>query len=94
LTQQAVYVKQIPIRTINFDDPTEKAQHDKLVTLVETMLELQKKHHDARMEQDKELYERQIKMVDAQIDKQVYDLYGLTEEEVKVVEGRGGEVEI
>ena len=51
------------------------------------MLELQKKYHDARMEQDKELYERQIKIVDAQIDKMVYGLYGLTEEEVKVVEG-------
>ena len=36
---------------------------------------------------DKELYERQIKMVDAQIDRLVYDLYELTEEEVKVVEG-------
>jgi len=51
------------------------------------MLELQKKHHDARMEQDKELYERQIKLVDAQIDRLVYDLYGLTEEEIEVVEG-------
>jgi hypothetical protein len=36
---------------------------------------------------DKELYGRQIKIVDTQIDKQVYDLYGLTEEEVRVVEG-------
>jgi hypothetical protein len=51
------------------------------------MLELQKKHHDARMDSDKELYDRQIKMVDTQIDRLVYDLYGLTEEEVKVVEG-------
>ena len=50
------------------------------------MLELQKKHHDVRMEQDKELYERQIKVVDTQIDRLIYDLYGLTEEEVKVVE--------
>ena len=50
------------------------------------MLEQQKKYHDARMDRDKELYERQIKIVDAQIDKQVYDLYGLTEEEVNVVE--------
>ena len=50
------------------------------------MLELQKKHHDARMERDNELYERPIKIVDAQIDKQVYDLYGLTEGEVRVVE--------
>ena len=51
------------------------------------MLELQKKHHDVRLEQDKEIYERQIKLVDAQIDGRVYELYGLTEEEVKVVEG-------
>ena len=38
------------------------------------------------MERDKELYERQIKIVDAQIDGLVYDLYGLTEGEIKVVE--------
>jgi len=29
------------------------------------------------MERDKELYERQIKIVDSQIDGLVYDLYGL-----------------
>jgi hypothetical protein len=49
------------------------------------MLERQNKTHDARMERDKELYERQTKIVDAQIDRLVYDLYGLTEEEVRVV---------
>ena len=50
------------------------------------MLELQKKHHEARMERDKELYERQIKIVDRQIDRLVYELYGLTYEEIKVIE--------
>jgi len=50
------------------------------------MLELQKKHHGVRMEQDKELYERQIKIVDAQINQLVYDLYGLTDEEIEVAE--------
>jgi hypothetical protein len=39
------------------------------------------------MKRDKELYERQVKVVDAQIDRLVYDLYGVTEEEIKVVEG-------
>ena len=73
-------------RLRHFSNPEEVAQHEKLVALVESMLELQKKHHDAKMEQDKELYGRQIKIVDAQIDRLVYDLYGLTEEEVKVVE--------
>ena len=40
--------------------------------ITKNMLELQKKHHKARMERDKELYERQIKIVDAQIDQAVY----------------------
>ena len=82
-------LRQLPIRTIDFSNPSEKPMHDNLVALVDTMLELQMKYHEARMEQDKELYERQIKMVDVQIDRLVYDLYGLTEEEVKVVEGEG-----
>jgi hypothetical protein len=46
-------------------------------------------NHEARMKRDKELYERQIKIVDAEVDRLVYDLHGLTEEEIKVVEGRG-----
>jgi hypothetical protein len=40
------------------------------------------------MEQDKKLYERQIRIVDAQIDRLVYDLYRLAEEEIKMVESR------
>jgi hypothetical protein len=80
-------MKILPIRTIDFSSPAEKAQHDKLVSLVDNMLELQKKHHEARMERDKEIYERQIRIVDAQIDGLVYDLYGLTKGEIKVVEG-------
>ena len=50
------------------------------------MLELHKKYHDAIMDGDNELYERQIRIVDAQIDRLVYDLYGLTEEEIGIVE--------
>jgi type I restriction-modification system DNA methylase subunit len=46
-------IEQLPIRTIDFSNPTEKAQHDKLVALVENMLELQKKYRDAKMERDK-----------------------------------------
>jgi hypothetical protein len=74
-------------RLHRFSNPVEKAQHEKLVALVEYMLERHKKHHEAKMDRDKELYERQMKIVDAQIDRLVYDLYGLTGEEVKVVEG-------
>ena len=38
------------------------------------------------MERDEDIYERQINILDGQIDGLVYDLYGLTEEEIKVVE--------
>ena len=63
-----------------------RKKHDKLVALGDNMLELQKKYHNTKMERDKELYERQIKNVDAQIDRLVYVLYGLTEEEIRIVE--------
>ena len=36
---------------------------------------------------DKTLYQRQIKATDWQIDALVYELYGLTEEEIGIVEG-------
>jgi hypothetical protein len=41
------------------------------------------------MEREKEIYERQIMIVDAQSDRLVYVLYGLTEVETKVVEESG-----
>ena len=50
------------------------------------MLEIQKKYNEARMARDKELYEPPIKIVDAQIDRLICDLYRLTEAEMKVVE--------
>ena len=92
-----------PIRKINFDDPAEVAQHDKMVGFVEQMLALHKKLNgqktseflensevsDARglSPREKEMIQRQIEMVDSAIDRLVYALYGLTEEEIKIVEG-------
>jgi hypothetical protein len=42
----------------------------------------------AKTPQEKTSLERQIAATDAQIDKLVYDLYGLTLDEIQVVEGR------
>jgi hypothetical protein len=83
------YVGRLPIRRINFDDPAEKQQHDKIVALVDEMLQLQKEYAAAAREKlpKADVLKRRIDEVDAQIDALVYDLYGLTEEEIKVVEG-------
>ena len=65
---------------------SEKQKHDKLVQLVDQMLENQEYYHNAKSEDDKKLYKRIIDQLDSQIDVLVYNLYDLTEEEIKVVE--------
>jgi hypothetical protein len=80
-------VVKIPIRTINFADPADKARHDRMVTLVTQMLDLNKNVQDARLEQEKMQLSRQIEATNAAIDKLVYELYGLTREEIAIVEG-------
>jgi hypothetical protein len=74
------------IYTTNFDDPTDVARHDKMVALVERMLELHRKLAAAAIRSDRRLYQRQIEAADRQIDALVYELYGLTEEEITIVE--------
>ena len=81
-------VKMLPIHSINFEDPTEKARHDKMVSLVERMLTLNK-DLPGKMRQEKTVMQRQIEATDKQIDALVYELYGLTEDEIKIVEGQG-----
>ena len=76
-----------PISTINSSDPTDKDHHDKMVSLVEQMLSFNKQLASAKTAHDKTILQRQIDATDKQIDLLVYELYGLTEEEIKIVEG-------
>ena len=48
---------------------------------------LNKKLQDVSHDLDKELLSRQVEATDASIDKLVYNLYELTEEEIGIVEG-------
>ena len=83
-------VMKLPIRRIDFENLAEKLAHDEIVRLVEKMLALQKEHQYVRREDDLDRVrnlERQIAQVDAEIDQRVYALYGLTEDEIKTVEG-------
>lgn len=56
--------------------------------LVEQMLELHRQLAAARTPQEQTALERQIAATDTQIDRLVYDLYSLTEDEIKIVEGK------
>ncbi len=79
-------LSQVPIRAINFDDPEEKAAHDKIVELVEKMLEAKKHLASARTDRDKQLYHRLCDTLDKQIDDLVYQLYEITEDEKRLIE--------
>ena len=67
---------------------TDKTRHDRMVKLVEVMLELHKRKTAANTLNEQEQLQRQIAVTDQEIDALVYELYGLTEEEIKIVEGR------
>ncbi len=79
-------ILQLPFHAINFDDPTDIARHDEMVALVEQMLALHKELQSAG-EADRADLEKQTAETDAKIDALVYELYGLTEDEIRVVEG-------
>jgi type II restriction/modification system DNA methylase subunit YeeA len=55
--------------------------------LVERMLELHKQKQAATSETARARIEREIHVTDEQIDALVYELYGLTDDEIKIVEG-------
>jgi len=46
---------------------------------------------DVNLEHERTLLSRQVEATDAAIDKLVYELYGLTEEEIAIVEGKEGQ---
>ena len=79
------FMRSFPIRAIDFDNPADKAMHDKMVALVERMLDL---HRQAGLTVvQRGLVEQRIEAVDREIDELVYRLYGLSEAEVGIVEG-------
>jgi predicted type IV restriction endonuclease len=83
------YVETLPIRAIDFSRRPEKAAHDRVVTLVDSMLGLQEQLAPANSVAQKAIIQRQIDATEAEIDRLVYDLYGLTAEEIAIVEGKG-----
>ncbi|MDR0444121.1 MAG: hypothetical protein LBH44_12025, partial [Treponema sp.] len=81
------HVEQLPIPTLDLSKKNDKAKHDNLVSLVDKMLELKQKEATEPNQQQKTMISRQIDGVDKAIDTAVYELYNLTEDEIKVVEG-------
>ena len=64
------------------------SQQQKIISLVEQMLSLQKKYHDEKISGgEKERLKQQIENTDYEIDEEIYKLYEITDEEKRIVEG-------
>lgn len=83
------FIGRLPIRRIDFSNPAEKTDHDQLVSLVDQIMTLHRQSATAKSPLDKEALDRQLHAASREIDRLVYELYGLTEEEIKIVEGEG-----
>ncbi len=74
-----------PIKQIDFYNKSEKQIHDDLVSLVDIMLDLNKKIQTAKGSEKRQI-QKQIEKTDKEIDEIVYKLYGITDEERKIIE--------
>jgi hypothetical protein len=79
--------RELPFPKIDLKKPADKARHDKLVVLVDKLLGLMPKLRAATSDSEKAVLQNAVTASDQQIDALVYELYGLTKEEIKLVEG-------
>lgn len=76
----------MPIAEVDLSHPGEKSRHDWMVQLTEQMLSLHKQLVATKTPQDQTVLQRQIDATDRQIDQLVYELYGLSDAEIQIVE--------
>jgi type I restriction-modification system DNA methylase subunit len=80
----------LPIRPIDFGKADDIAKYDKMILLVDRMLELNRKRAGESNPETLGFLETQIVNTDRQIDRLVYDLYDLTPGEILLIENLSG----
>jgi hypothetical protein len=78
--------KNLPVYTPDFDRPEDRARHDRVEKLVQRRIDLEKIYQAATSDQERGTLQKKIQITDQQIDRLVYELYGLAPEEISVVE--------
>ena len=79
-------VLNLPIRAIDFDSPADVEMHGRMMELVAKMIDLHGQLPRLSAAQ-REVVEMQIEATDKEVDALVYKLYGLTDDEIKIVGG-------
>lgn len=80
-------LKKLPIPDIDISQGNKADIHNKIITIVLLMQEIQEKIKATKADNDIKLQKQKADILDNQIDDLVYKLYSLTDKEIKVVEG-------
>ena len=86
LSANRQFLSQLPFRTIDFADKSDRTRHNTLVALVDKMLALVPKLRAETRERERAVLANAVQTTDRKIDDLVYELYGLTPEEIALVE--------
>ncbi len=76
----------LPIREINFSDPADRSRHNDMVAKVDSMMDSKSRAVEAKTDKERTYHENKCAALDRQIDRLVYELYGLAEEEIQIIE--------
>ncbi|MFA6333530.1 MAG: hypothetical protein WCX22_11290 [Methanoregula sp.] len=79
-------LRTLPVYTPDLDRPEDRARHERMEKLVRRLIDLKKNVRHARTDPERESLQQKIRAADALIDTLVYELYGLTTEEISFVE--------
>jgi hypothetical protein len=80
----------LPLPTLNLKKKEGKAAHDRLVTMVEQMLQAEDQLSNATTDADSTYLEGRIRTLDQRIDDLICALYGLNATDAKVIEAALG----
>lgn len=86
IKKEAILSISIPV--IDFGNETEKEKHGQITQLVDNLLKLNDELQSTKLETQRQQIQRTINHTERKIDELVYGLYGLSDEEVKIVEGK------
>ena len=80
-------VSKLPIRRIDFGKRTDKSKHDDVVKLVTRIIDSTSRLQSVRSDAERGSIQNIITASDRKIDAIVYELYGVSEAEQKIIEG-------
>jgi hypothetical protein len=82
-----VDLDKLPIAALDLSKSECRQKHERMIDLVDRMLDMHVQLSKVRTDHERSALQHQIEHTDREIDQLVYELYGLSDEEIALVEG-------